>query len=195
MRNCPVGPPPNFFSLAFHTKFFPALLWRRLRPKREEYQFPFQNHFPIELMILLAGSAILLAVGIPNRSSIIGWIMVGFGMAGIIALFIHSILSEVGTRPSFAAFRPIIFSFFVVSGITAGSFFGFVEHSSWLAVFGGLTGFLVGYVVGIFAGLWLQYLGWVGGIFDVLAIGGIIGMVVLNLVLLFYGPIAWGRES
>ena len=28
--------PPNIFSLEFHTKFFPQLLWSRLGPKKSE---------------------------------------------------------------------------------------------------------------------------------------------------------------
>jgi hypothetical protein len=179
--------PPSFFSLSFHTHFFPSLLWRRLRPKGEGYQSPFANHVPMEFMILIfisiAAGVAGLTAGL-GRGSIIGW---GFGVlggAGFLALLVSSICSQIGSRSSFDSFSLNIFFFFVVLGITIGLFEGSLHHSRWLGLLGGLIGLSVGYGAGIFAGLGIQYLGWIGGLFSHLAVAGIVGLIVLDCVLL-----------
>jgi hypothetical protein len=94
--------PPRFFSFAFHTHFFPSLLWRRLRPKKQEYQSPFSNHIPMEFTILTILSMTAGVAGLVagfGRGSIIGWGLGGLGVAGFLALLIGSIRSEMGNRP------------------------------------------------------------------------------------------------
>ena len=44
--------PPGFLSLEFHTKFFPALLWRLLRPQKREYESTFAGHITLEYPVL-----------------------------------------------------------------------------------------------------------------------------------------------
>lgn len=180
--------PPSFFSFSFHTQFFPSLLWKHLRPKKEvEYQSPFSNHIPLELTILVLVSKLVAIAGLGagiTRGSILGW---GFGILGL-AVFsffvVSSIRSQMVTRPSFGSFRFGIFLFFVVLGITAGIFGGTLLHSRSLACWGGFAGFVAGYGVGIFAGLGIQYLGWIGRLFGHLAVAGIVGLIVLDCVLL-----------
>ncbi len=179
--------PPTFFSLSFHTRFFPSLLWRRLRPRKEEYQSPFSNHIPLELTILVVVSKVAAIAGLGagiSRGSVVGW---GVGILGLTAFaffLVDSIRSQMGIRPSFDSFSFGIFFFFVVLGITVGLFEGTLLHSKSLAGWGGLAGFVAGYGAGIFAGLGIQYLGWIGGLFNHLSVAGIVGLIVLDCVLL-----------
>ncbi len=181
--------PPKFLSLSFHTKFFPALLWQRLRPrKEEEYQSPFANHIPMELIITLTICSVLTAIGIPSAmsdGSIIGWLIVSIGVAGILALIIISVKSGLEEPPSYNDFLMGIFFFFVALGISAGIFNGSLKHSHLLMVLGSLTGLFAGYVIGIFTGLYMQYLGWIAVLLNTLAGVSIVGMVIVDLVLLF----------
>ncbi|MFB3885901.1 MAG: hypothetical protein ACE144_11790 [Thermodesulfobacteriota bacterium] len=179
--------PPSILSLSFHTRFFPSLLWRRLRPKKEEYRSPFSNHVPLEFTVLVLASKVAAIAGLGAgiaRGSMIGW---GIGILGVVlfTLFlVGSIRSHMGARPSFDSFGFGIFFFFMVLGITVGLFEGTLLHSRSLAGWGGLAGFVAGYGAGIFAGLGIQYLGWIGGLFSHLAVAGVVGLIVLDCVLL-----------
>ena len=145
--------PPSFFSLSFHTRFFPSLLWRRLRPRKEEYQSPFSNHIPLELTILVIVSKVAAIAGLGagiSRGSIIGWGVGILGLAVFAFFLVDSIRSQMGIRPSFDSFSFGIFFFFVVLGITVGLFEGTLLHSKSLAGWGGLAGFVAGYGGGNF---------------------------------------------
>lgn len=184
--------PPKFLSISFHTKFFPFLLWQRLRPGKSENRSPLAEHVaegvPMEftiLTVLSIGATFFGAGAALGKNSVIGWIFGILGVGGFIALLINSIRSQEGCRPSFDLLRIPVFFFFIILGITIGIYIGKLEHSCWLGILFGLTGLLAGYIVGILAGLWIQYLGWMAKIFDLLAGLAIIGVVILDLVLLF----------
>ncbi len=182
--------PPKFLSLSFHAKFFPALLWQRLHPKRkeDEYQSPFTNHLPMEFIIAIAICGVLAAIGMPSalsEGSIIGWLIGGIGISGILALLILSVKSGLEEPPSYNDFLMGIFFFFVFLGISAGIFNGSLKHSQSSMVLGSLSGLFAGYVIGIFAGLYMQYLGWIAVLLNSIAGVSIIGMAIVDLVLLF----------
>jgi len=174
---------PKFLSLEFHARYFPAMLLGRLRlGGRAGTGFPSTFERYIAFVVCL----ILLALGIPgavSRSSIIGWIAVGIGTAGIVALLINSILSR-KEPPSYDCFLPGIFFFFVVLGITSGIFAGTLEHSLPLGLLVGSGGLIAGYLLGILAGLWFQYLGWLSAMVNALASLAVLGMLLVDLVLL-----------
>ncbi|OGW07140.1 MAG: hypothetical protein A2889_10765 [Nitrospinae bacterium RIFCSPLOWO2_01_FULL_39_10] len=179
--------PPKFLSLEFHTKFFPSLLFNRLRPKEEEGT-SFVPHVSLVFTVAMAFCVILIVKGIPYalaNQSIIGWMVGGTGIAGILAIFIFNIYSQWGIKPTYDDFLIGIFFFFVSLGISAGIFNGSLKHSQLLMVWGSLTGLFAGYVIGIFAGLYMQYLGWIAVLLNMLAGVSIIGMVLVDLVLLF----------
>lgn len=173
----------KFFSIEFHTRFFPSLLWSRLRPiKRVGTSF-----VPIEIYIVFAFCFVLAVAGIPNaitHHSIIGGVVGGTGVVGVLSLFISSICSRTGS-PSYDGFFIGVFFFSVVLGLTAGIFTGTLEHSFCFGLLRSAAGLVAGYVLGIFAGLWLQYLGSLAVMLDMLAGLAIIGMIVVDLVLLF----------
>lgn len=180
---------PKFLSIEFHTKFFPALLLKRLRPQKGGGSSPtsFVSCGYMESAVGLTICIILAVIGLPSamtRGSIVGWIVGGLGLAGILAIFILNVISRWGTPPDYDSFLVGIFFFFVATGITAGIFIGTLNHSLWLGVLGSLAGLLAGYALGILAGLWFQYLGWIGVLLNTLAGVAIIGVVVLDLVLL-----------
>ena len=178
--------PPSIFSGAFHTTFFPHLLSARLRlKKREDEGTSFSNS--MEFTIMLAVCLVLALTGLPSgmaRGSLVGWILGIIGILGILTFFTISVLSQLGTRPTYDRFLVGIFFFFVFLGITAGIFAGSLNHSLLLGTLSGAAGLLIGYAVGIFAGLWFQYLGWIAPLLNLLAGLGIIGMITVDLVLL-----------
>ncbi|MEK6589056.1 MAG: hypothetical protein AABZ11_00080 [Nitrospinota bacterium] len=180
--------PPKFLSFEFHTKFFPALLFNRLRPKKEDEGVSFPPSVYTEATIALAICGVLTAIGMPSaisEGSIIGWIIGGIGVAGILALFILSVKSGLEEPPSYDDFLMGIFFFFISLGISAGIFNGALKHSLPLGITGSLAGLIVGYMLGIFAGLYMQYLGWTAVLLNMLAGISIIGMVIVDLALLF----------
>ncbi|MRR54150.1 MAG: hypothetical protein EG824_03375 [Deltaproteobacteria bacterium] len=173
---------PKFFSSEFHTRVFPALLWNRLRRKESGGT----TFVPFEWYIVIAFCLVLAAIGIPyaiNHHSIIAWVAGGIGVAGILVLTISSICSRQGS-PSYEEFLWGVFFFLVMLGLTAGIFAGTLEHSFVLGLAGSVAGLLLGYVLGIFAGLWFQYLGLLALLLNVLAIPALIGLIVVDLVLL-----------
>lgn len=181
--------PPRFFSLDFHFRFFPSILLNILAPKKDEYESPFKNHILIELPILAVVLFIAAVLGISSglsKGSILGWLLGGLGAAGFLALFIQSICSKAGYRPSFEGFKVAIFFFFVVFGVVAGITAGRLgfDHSRWMRVLDGLAGLVAGYFLGICAGLWIQKLGWIGGLFEALATAGIAGMVIVGIIMM-----------
>jgi hypothetical protein len=70
------------------------------------------------------------------------------------------------------------------SDLTSGVFIGALERSFALGLLAGAGGFVAGYGVGIFAGLWLQYLGWMADLLNGISYLAILGMFVVDLVLL-----------
>lgn len=181
------GKPPTFFSLQFHLRFFPALIRGLLSPPKEAYRSPFSDHVPLEYTIAPALCMIAMAIGFPvlqGKGAWWGWLLLVLGAAGFIALLAVSIRSVRGQRPDYRDFRPAIFFFFVFLGPTAGLLGGAIEHSPALKIAGSIGGLAAGYVLGILAGLWVQVLGWMSRFLDVFALGGIAGMIILDLVLL-----------
>ena len=182
---------PGFFTISFHTKFFPSLLLNRLKGKTKAAAgTSFVSSGVTEVLILGAISIILIAVGLPpavSRGSLIGWIMSGIGTAGILAICILSVYQRIGEggRPTYDGFLVGVFFFFVVLGLTAAIFVGRVgHHPPGLLILEVFAGVAAGYVVGIFAGLWMQYLGFISKFLDGLALLSIIGMIIVDLVLL-----------
>jgi hypothetical protein len=178
--------PPGILSFEFHTKFFPRLLWSRLGPNKKEVQGAGFNH-NMEFTVMLVLCVILAAIGLPsalNRGSVLGWILGILGLGGVLAILISSIVSRLGARPSYEEFLIWIFLFFVFLGLTAGIYAGKLGHSLSLGLLSGILGVSFGYVFGIFAGLWFQYLGWIAPIVDMFSGLAIIGMITVDLVLL-----------
>jgi hypothetical protein len=139
--------------------------------------------FTILVLISKVAAIAGLGAGI-YRGSIVGWGVGILGLAAFAFFLVGSIRSQMGTRPSFDSFGIGIFFFFVLLGITVGLFEGALHHSKPLAGWGGLAGFVAGYGTGILAGLGIQYLGWIGGLFSHLAVAGTVGLIVLDCVLL-----------
>jgi hypothetical protein len=174
---------PTFFSVGFHTQFFPGLLWSCLRHKERSGT----TFVPLENYLVIAACVVLTAIGIPhalNHHSIIAWLSVGIGVAGILTLAIASICTR-HESPSYDDFLFGIFFFLVMLGITSGIFTGSLEHSFSLSLLGSVAGLVLGYVLGIFFGLWFQYLGLLAVVLNALAFPAIIGLIVVDLVLLF----------
>ena len=177
---------PKFLSLSFHTRFFPSLVWRRLRPRAPSPGSPFANHIPIELPVVMVICLALLLGGLPSaleRGSLIGWTAVVLGFLGAAALVVQSVRAEAGTRPSFETFRLGVFVFFLTLGLTLGLALGTGRHGWALKAFAAVDGLLAGYLLGIGAGLGVQYLGWIGAWIELAAGLGAVGLLVVDLVI------------
>lgn len=179
--------PPSILSREFHTAFFPRLLWSRLLPQKKENEGTSFNS-NMELTVVLFVCLILFALGAlmaVERNSLVGWTLGAVGIAGILFIFISSVVAQRGTRPTYDSFLVGIFFFFVFLGLTVGLFLGAVNHySRGVVISAGTLGLLAGYITGIFGGLWAQYLGWISGLVNGFAGLAIIGMFILDLILL-----------
>jgi len=176
---------PSIFSFDFHTKFFPQLLWSRSRGKKKEEGSTRFSH-NIEFMMLFVLCLILTAIGVPlalRHGSAVGWILGILGIGGILTILIFSILSEIGTKPSFDNFLVWTFFFFIFLGLSIGMFAGNTDHLLPSILLRGVLGLFFGYFIGILAGLWFQYLGWIASIINSLLGLAIIGMIIVDFVL------------
>ncbi|MBI5576322.1 MAG: hypothetical protein HY896_08155 [Deltaproteobacteria bacterium] len=175
--------PPRFLSMEFHTRFFPDLVRNRLRPK-ERTATGFVSGFDslIVFFIAIAVAAIGISYAVSHRS-VIGWIAGGAGVAGVLALFVQSVVSRENI-PCYESFLFGVFGFFVTLGATAGIFIGTLEHSLPLVLTAAPAGLAAGYLLGILAGLWFQYLGWIAVLVNGIAALAVVGMIVVDLVLL-----------
>lgn len=135
-------------------------------------------------MIVLAVCLVLSIIGIPsalNGGSVVGWALTVLGAGGLVLLVILSVASRWGTEATYDDFLVGIFFFFVSLGVFIGIPVGMDNHSLWLGLIVSVTGLCAGYVVGIFAGLFLQHLGWIAGILNMLA--GLGSMVAAGTML------------
>ncbi len=183
--------PPRFFSISFHLRFFPVLLWGSLRRKRPGREAPFAHHAPLEFTVfsvLSAASAVYgLQVAITN-DSLTGWI---FGIAGLVVfsgLLVASIVSASGIRPSYESFSVRVFLFFVMLGATAGLMSGKIAFSETgvVPLLLATGGFVAGYLAGIISGYWIQRLGWIASFFETAALLGIPGLAVVDIVIMVH---------
>jgi hypothetical protein len=178
---------PKFFSWEFHVRFFPRLLASRMRPKKRQGT-GFVHSGIMEGMILLAVCGILLASGLPSvlkQGAVAGWIMSILGAGGILAIFIASAYAQRGVKPSYDHFLFGVFFFFVTLGTLGGIIAAIYLHSPWLEVITDVAGFCFGYLVGLFAGQWFQYLGLISGVIDAAAYFGAVVASGTAVVMLF----------
>lgn len=178
---------PKFLSWEFHARFFPQLLAKRMRPKKQQ-RTGFVHSGIMEGMILLAVCGILLAYGLPSvlkQGAIAGWIATVLGAGGIIAIFIASVYLQRGIKPSYDNFLFGIFFFFVALGTLGGIIVGTAMHSPWIEATTGVAGFFTGYLIGLLAGQLFQYLGLLSGVVDALAYFGAVVAAGTTIVMLF----------
>ncbi len=178
---------PKFLSLEFHTGFFPRLLRDRLYRKRKESEGTTFSSIT-EMMIALVVCLILAVIGIPSavtRGSILGCILSVLGVGGIVALLMLSVGSQWSTRPTYDSFLVGVFFFFASLGILIGIPVGMSHHSFMLGACASLVGLVAGYVIGIFAGLWTQRLGWMAIVVNALAGFAALILGIAAIVLLF----------
>ena len=176
-------PQPRFLSLAFHTRFFPGVLSNRLRPRGRAGS----GFFTFDRFVTLAVCLFLVIIATPkagNQRSTVGWILFGLGLLGFVFLIVQSIVSQWRERPSFDDFLIGFFFLFITMGLTAGIYVGTHQHSLALGLLAGTAGLLLGYLLGIFAGLQFQRLGWLAALLNILAGVAIIGLVIFDLMLL-----------
>ena len=153
---------PPFFSIAFHTSFFPALLkrhlvalWRAWFPPKDTS--PFSHHVMPETIIFPTLSLAVMVGGFGSafKGSTAGGIIGALGAAGLVTLLVLSIRAqqESDEAVTFEDFEPLSFLLFLLLGINAG----FLFDSS---VIGVPVGIVAGYFTGMTVGRWLPCLGW-----------------------------------
>jgi hypothetical protein len=181
--------PPRFLSREFHVRFLPGLLRARLRSNRRDKRgVSFTSN--LEMMVTLAICAVLAVIGIPfalTQGSILGWVLTVVGLGGICVLFIQSVGSQWGSRPTYDDFLVGIFFFFVSLGVFVGIPVGMEYHSALAGVITSTVGFLGGYALGVAAGLQLQRMGWIAVTANMVAgFCAIILVATVLVMLLFY---------
>ena len=92
--------------------------------------------------------------------------------------------SQGGERPTYDDFLMGIFLFFVSLGFFIGIPVGMSRHSFWLGLLASLGGLVGGYILGILSGLWMQRLGWLAVILNMLAALGAIIVVGTELIMI-----------
>jgi hypothetical protein len=186
MENQPVS--PSFLSSEFHVRFLPGLLRARLRSHRRGKEgISFTSN--LEMMVTLAVCVVLAIIGIPlalTQGSILGWILTIIGIGGICVLFIQSVGSQWGSRPTYDDFLVGIFFFFVSLGVFVGIPVGMEYHSALAGVIASTVGFLAGYALGVAAGLQLQRIGWIAVTVNMVAGFCAIILVATALVMLLF---------
>ena len=129
------------------------------------------------MFVLLGVCAVLVLIGIPSAAegALWGWILGILGIVGTIGLVVISVRGQRGERPSYDDFLIGVFLFCVALGILIGIPVGMEAHSFWFGLLASLAGLAAGYVVGILGGMWLQYLGWIAVVINMVAgLGAII---------------------
>ncbi|MDD5711629.1 MAG: hypothetical protein PHY31_02600 [Smithellaceae bacterium] len=183
---------PPFFSFSFHRDFLPALLRERLRAGRRNSGSPLSEHMaegvPIEFTILtIVALAVAFwgMVAVIDKGMVGGWFLLIAGGGGFLMLLVNSINSGRDFRPSPESFRPAAFLFFLILGLTAGALPASLGHAVSTRVAMTAAGIILGYLLGALAGLWIKRLGWMSTLLEAMALPTIIGMIVVDLVLIF----------
>lgn len=181
----PDNNPPKFFSLDFHARFFPSVIMDRLNFKKSDGRGTTFTS-TTEMFITLAVCVILAIIGLPSAAngSVLGWTLSVLGVGGTIVLLILSVIGNQGERPSYNDFLIGVFLFFVVLGAFIGIPAGMETHSFLLGLLVSLAGLAAGYVIGILGGIWLQYLGWIAVVINMIAGFGAIIMSGTVLIML-----------
>jgi hypothetical protein len=157
--------PMRLFSPTYHRTVVLPVLRERLRPGGEVGPSASVAGFSIgraiTLVFLELVLIILMVVGAQNYSSLVGKAMLALGAGGLLFLLIASTRAQLALeeRPSLADLRLSPFLFMALLGLNVGLGLAFAYPAIWffpLAVLGGAT---VGYLSGIFAGVWINYLG------------------------------------
>jgi hypothetical protein len=177
---------PRFLSLEFHVRFFPRFLRSHLKSKKMGTGGGAFTS-TLEMIVSLAVCLILAVIGIPhalNQGSVLGWILTVIGAGGIIALFIQSVGSQWGSRPTYDDFLAGIYFLAVSLGIIIGIPVGMDYHAPLAGVFTSIGGFVAGHVLGIGAGLQLQRLGWIAVIANMLAGFGAVCLSAGTIIML-----------
>lgn len=140
-----------------------------------------------EMFITLCVCVVLAIIGIPSAAngSVVGWILSMLGVGGTVVLVIISMIDQRGERPSYDDFLTGVFFFFVVLGVFIGIPAGMEAHSFPVGFLAGLAGLVSGYIIGIIGGFWLQYLGWVAIVINMIAAFGAIILSGTVLIMLF----------
>lgn len=176
---------PRFLSSEFHLKFFPALVLNRFKSKQQ--RSPFVPYGFMETIIGLVVCFILIAIGVPSAlksNSVLGWILTGIGVIGFLFVLGFNISARLKISPSYDDFLIGIFFFFTALGLTSGVMVGTLNHSLILGILASAAGLAAGYLIGIFAGLFMQYFGHIAVILNGIAALAIIGLVLVDIVLL-----------
>ena len=172
----------KIFSLTFHKTVFLPLLLRKLKPIKDEEHSNLE--IPFEYTILAVSSLFSMVVGLINYQAIIGLIIGLLGATVFFSLLISSIRSHLQTnqKPTWEGFRLSPFLFLILLGITIGLVLS-AGAGVVIKIMGASCGLIIGYLLGIPAGLWIQSLGWIRTIIEVALVPVIIGLFGVSILM------------
>ena len=143
---------------------------------------------PFEYTILSGAAMIFMAVGFFNYQTMWGLFA---GIAGGCVFFAMIVMSirnrkETGHSLAWNGFRVCPFLFMLLFGITIGlvTTEGILGTGIGMKVCGSVIGLIIGYLTGIYAGFWLQLLGWIRPIIEVVLVPIMIGLAVVSVLFL-----------
>lgn len=177
--------PPKFFSRDFHTRFFPQVVKSHLHFRKSgDPGTTFTS--TTEMFISFAVCVILALIGIPSavQGSVVGWILSILGGGGTLLLIVISVAGRIGERPTYDDFLIGVFLFLLILGAFLGIPVGMETHSFLLGFLTSVAGLILGYIMGVFAGLGLQYLGWIAVLVNMIAAFGAIVLSGAALIML-----------
>jgi hypothetical protein len=177
---------PAFFSWRFHTRFFPRVLRQNLW-RFDKRNSPFAPHVRLELVFALVGSLVLLCAAAPfaTQGSRVALGLAGLGAAGTIALVAQRAWERRTTPVTFDGFSVAPFVACVLLGSVTALVLATATNAVGFAVAAYVVpGAIIGYVTGIGAGLYVQRLGWMAGVFKVFAMAMSFGLILVGAVIL-----------
>lgn len=174
----------EIFSLIFHKDIFLPFIWQKLKPGHKVHPPVSSVHCSYEYILLPVVPISILVAGLSHLQNTAGIIAVIIGAVGLLSMLTQSIYSLRGTdfKPTLGNFCLGFFLFFIMSGILSGLIIGH-SQSSWYKLGGAALGMTIGYFVGILAGMWGQYLGWMGIIIEYICWITLLGMTIPVILL------------
>lgn len=179
---------PNLLSMAFHRDFFLPFIITSLNRRKAGTTTHFADYFPFEYIVLFIIAMAGVMTGISSylsNGSTVGGIVGLLASAGFAVLITFSVRSRTEKNVTWKRFMITTFMFFMLLGLTIGLFAGMAIWKSFIAkMILGTVGLAAGYLAGIMAGLYMQYLGWIGDLINLLLVPIMIGLIIVDIIFL-----------
>lgn len=177
---------PKFWSLAFHCRYFPRLLARRLRPTpAPNIPLPISSsEARLGLVLAACGAMAIAAIRAEDHYPWLADGLLLMAASGLLYVLLSSLKAAQGLRPCWQGFLLGLFTTMLFLGLSAGAILGIQENGwhKWLHL---AAGVFAGYWLGLLAGFQGQRLGFFARAMEKLSLPANIGLLIVDLLLLF----------